>query len=83
MYVDGYVLAVPTAKREAYRVLAEAAAAVFKDHGALSVVECIVGVRTTLPPIRFAAARTSSAVSRASSVPAAVLCAGLSIGSRA
>ena len=40
MYVDGYVLAVPTAKREAYRVLAEAAAAVFKDHGALSVVEC-------------------------------------------
>jgi uncharacterized protein YbaA (DUF1428 family) len=40
MYVDGYLLAVPTAKREAYRALAETAAAVFKDHGALSVVEC-------------------------------------------
>jgi uncharacterized protein YbaA (DUF1428 family) len=34
------VLAVPTAKREAYRQLAETAAAVFKDHGALGVVEC-------------------------------------------
>ena len=40
MYVDGYVLAVPTARREDYRKLAETAAAVFKDHGALSVVEC-------------------------------------------
>jgi uncharacterized protein YbaA (DUF1428 family) len=40
MYVDGYVLAVPTAKREDYRKLAEDAAAVFRDHGALSVVEC-------------------------------------------
>jgi uncharacterized protein YbaA (DUF1428 family) len=40
MYVDGYLLAVPTASREAYRALAETAAAVFKDHGALSVVEC-------------------------------------------
>jgi uncharacterized protein YbaA (DUF1428 family) len=40
MYVDGYVLAVPTDRREDYRALAETAAAVFKDHGALSVVEC-------------------------------------------
>ena len=39
-YVDGYVIAVPTAKREAYRQLAQDAAAVFKDHGALKVVEC-------------------------------------------
>ena len=39
-YVDGFVLAVPTAKKEAYRALAEQAAAVFKKHGALSVVEC-------------------------------------------
>ncbi|MEM9532464.1 MAG: DUF1428 domain-containing protein [Pseudomonadota bacterium] len=38
-YVDGYVLAVPTANREAYLKLAEVSAAVFKDHGALSVVE--------------------------------------------
>jgi len=38
-YVDGFVLAVPTAKREAYREHAELAARVFKDHGALRVVE--------------------------------------------
>ncbi|WP_443726250.1 DUF1428 domain-containing protein [Salinarimonas chemoclinalis] len=40
MYVDGFVAAVPTANREAYRAHAEAAAIVFKDHGALSLVEC-------------------------------------------
>ena len=39
-YVDGFVAAVPTANREAYRQHALAAAAVFKQHGALSVVEC-------------------------------------------
>ena len=39
-YVDGFVAAVPTANREAYKEHAEAAAAVFKEHGALKVVEC-------------------------------------------
>lgn len=39
-YVDGFVVAVPTANREAYRKLAEMAASVFKECGALSVVEC-------------------------------------------
>jgi uncharacterized protein YbaA (DUF1428 family) len=39
-YVDGFVAAVPTANREAYREHAEVAAAVFKEHGAVSVVEC-------------------------------------------
>ncbi|TDN63264.1 DUF1428 domain-containing protein [Paraburkholderia sp. BL10I2N1] len=39
-YVDGFVAAVPTANREAYRTHAGLAAAVFKEHGALSVVEC-------------------------------------------
>jgi uncharacterized protein YbaA (DUF1428 family) len=39
-YVDGFVVAVPTAKRETYRKFAESAAAVFKEHGALKVVEC-------------------------------------------
>ena len=38
-YVDGYVLAVPTANKEAYTRLAKLASAVFRDHGALSVVE--------------------------------------------
>jgi uncharacterized protein YbaA (DUF1428 family) len=39
-YVDGFVVPVPTAKKEAYRDIAQAAAQVFKDHGALTVVEC-------------------------------------------
>jgi uncharacterized protein YbaA (DUF1428 family) len=39
-YVDGFVAAVPTANREAFRQHAEAAAQVFKEYGALSVVEC-------------------------------------------
>ena len=38
-YVDGYVLAVPTANKDAYRELAEKAAAVFTRHGATQVVE--------------------------------------------
>jgi uncharacterized protein YbaA (DUF1428 family) len=39
-YVDGFVSAVPTANRERYRKHADTAAVVFKEHGALSVVEC-------------------------------------------
>ena len=39
-YVDGFVVAVPTAKREAYREMAMAAMAVFRDHGATRCVEC-------------------------------------------
>jgi uncharacterized protein YbaA (DUF1428 family) len=39
-YVDGFVIAVPTANRDAYREHAERAAKVFKKFGALSVVEC-------------------------------------------
>ena len=39
-YVDGFLVAVPTAKRETYRKHAEEAAAVFKEHGALKLVEC-------------------------------------------
>lgn len=39
-YVDGFVLAVPTANRERYREHAQLGAAVFKEHGATAVVEC-------------------------------------------
>jgi uncharacterized protein YbaA (DUF1428 family) len=39
-YVDGFVAAVPLANREIYRQHAEKAAAVFREHGALNVVEC-------------------------------------------
>ena len=38
-YVDGFVVAVQTSNRETYRKHAEAAAAVFKENGALIVVD--------------------------------------------
>lgn len=38
-YIDGYVLAVPKNNKSQYLALAQEAAQVFKDHGALSVVE--------------------------------------------
>jgi uncharacterized protein YbaA (DUF1428 family) len=39
-YVDGFVLAVPTVNLKQYQKIAQEAAAVFKEHGALRVVEC-------------------------------------------
>ena len=39
-YIDGFVAAVPSAKKGDYRKHAEDAAVVFKEHGALGVVEC-------------------------------------------
>lgn len=39
-YVDGFVAAVPTANREKFKKHAEEAADVFKENGALKVVEC-------------------------------------------
>jgi uncharacterized protein YbaA (DUF1428 family) len=38
-YVDGFVCAVPTANREKFRQHADEAAKIFKEHGALKVVE--------------------------------------------
>jgi hypothetical protein len=39
-YIDGFVAAVPTANRGAYKEHAEKAAPIFKEHGALKMVEC-------------------------------------------
>lgn len=39
-YIDGFVLAVPTARREEFRQHATDAARVFRKHGALALVEC-------------------------------------------
>ena len=39
-YVDGFVIAVPTANRDRYKKMAKQAVAIFKDHGALKIVEC-------------------------------------------
>jgi uncharacterized protein YbaA (DUF1428 family) len=40
-YVDGFVVAVPKAKLDAYWDLARIAGKVWKEHGALAYVECI------------------------------------------
>ena len=40
-YVDGYVLAVPKKKVAAYKRMAQRAARVWKDHGALEYRECV------------------------------------------
>ncbi|MGL4236308.1 DUF1428 domain-containing protein [Tabrizicola sp.] len=39
-YVDGFISAVPTANKDAYLRHARVTGAVFRDHGALTVVEC-------------------------------------------
>lgn len=40
-YVDGFIVAVPKDKIEAYKAMARTAGEVWKDHGALAYVECI------------------------------------------
>ena len=40
-YVDGFVVAVPKAKIEAYKQMARDAGEIWKEHGALSYVECV------------------------------------------
>lgn len=39
-YVDGFLLAVPNANKERYLQVARDAARLFKEHGAIEVVEC-------------------------------------------
>lgn len=39
-YVDGFVIAVPTANKAAYTKMAADMAPLFKKHGALKLVEC-------------------------------------------
>ncbi len=39
-YIDGFVVPVPTNKKQAYREMSEQASKVFQEYGATSVVEC-------------------------------------------
>ncbi|WHZ11629.1 MAG: Protein of unknown function DUF1428 [Burkholderiaceae bacterium] len=39
-YVDGFLLAVPSANKEAYCQVASEGARLFKEHGAVEVIEC-------------------------------------------
>jgi uncharacterized protein YbaA (DUF1428 family) len=40
-YVDGFVVAVPKRNLDAYKALARTAGEVWKEHGALTYVECL------------------------------------------
>ncbi len=40
-YVDGFVVPVPKEKIEAYKAMARAAGAIWKEYGALAFVECL------------------------------------------
>ncbi|PXW66544.1 DUF1428 domain-containing protein [Methylobacterium sp. B4] len=53
-YVDGFVLAVPRSNLDAYRQVAQTAAEVWREYGALAVVEAVgddvpLGERTSFP----------------------------------
>ena len=53
-YVDGFVVAVPKQKIEAYKAMSRTAGQVWKEYGALAYVECIgddvpYGERTSFP----------------------------------
>lgn len=39
-YIDGFVIPVPTGKKDAYRAMAAKGAPIFLKHGALRLVEC-------------------------------------------
>lgn len=39
-YIDGFVIPVPTGRRQDYRDMAAKALPIFKEHGATQVVEC-------------------------------------------
>jgi uncharacterized protein YbaA (DUF1428 family) len=40
-YVDGFVLAVPKKKLQAYKRIAQKAGKIWREHGALEYVECV------------------------------------------
>ena len=53
-YVDGFVVPVPKKKMAAYRRMAQKAAKVWRDHGALEYIECVAddvkpGKHTSFP----------------------------------
>jgi uncharacterized protein YbaA (DUF1428 family) len=39
-YIDGFVIPVPSDKKQAYRDMAAKAAPIFKEYGAIRIVEC-------------------------------------------
>jgi uncharacterized protein YbaA (DUF1428 family) len=52
-YIDGFVIPVPKANLEEYRKIAELAATVWRDHGALDYWECVAEDTTAENMISF------------------------------
>ena len=64
-YVDGFVLVVPTKNLDAYKRIAQKAARVWKDHGALEYRECVgedLAVKFGLPFPRLVKAKRNETV---------------------
>jgi uncharacterized protein YbaA (DUF1428 family) len=64
-YVDGFVLAVPTRKLDAYRRLSQRAGKVWREHGALEYRECAgddLKVKMGVPFPRLAKAKAGETV---------------------
>lgn len=64
-YVDGFVIPIPKAGLEKYKAMAETAANVWKDHGALDYRECILedpDAKGMLPFRTLAAAKEDEVV---------------------
>jgi uncharacterized protein YbaA (DUF1428 family) len=40
-YIDGFVIPIPTSRIDEYRLMAEQAAIIWKEHGALDYWECV------------------------------------------
>jgi uncharacterized protein YbaA (DUF1428 family) len=40
-YIDGFIIPIPTARIDEYRLVAEKAAKIWKEHGALDYWECV------------------------------------------
>jgi uncharacterized protein YbaA (DUF1428 family) len=51
-YIDGFVIPIPTSRIDEYREMAEKAAIIWKDHGALDYWECVgddMDIKDVLP----------------------------------
>jgi uncharacterized protein YbaA (DUF1428 family) len=64
-YVDGFVIPVPNEKVEQYRAIAEKAAKIWKEHGALDYCECVgddLDVKDQVPFTKLAATEPGETV---------------------
>jgi uncharacterized protein YbaA (DUF1428 family) len=64
-YADGFLLAVPRRKLDAYRKISQKAGKIWKEHGALEYVECVgddLKVKTGVPFTKVGKAKSGEVV---------------------